>query len=76
MTTYTQLNPRLFAYGIKAVLIRDWIYPGWNRRRDDGRLEPIHGWRYVLHRILWGFNRLTYIPDADAWITLDWDVAP
>jgi hypothetical protein len=47
-------------WGLRAVMIRDYIAPGWNRRGRDGRLRSISGWRLVVHRILWGFNRLTY----------------
>ncbi len=34
-----------------------WLKPGWYRR-DGADLTPIAGWRLVLHRILWGYNRL------------------
>jgi hypothetical protein len=37
--------------------------------RDNGRLERISGWRLVLHRILWGFDRLIYLkPPQTLWI--------
>ncbi|AXN51268.1 hypothetical protein DSM43518_04810 [Mycobacterium marinum] len=50
-------------YGLRAIWITPYLYPGWYcRRRDNGRLQHIHGRRLALHRILWGFNRLVYIP--------------
>lgn len=49
---------------VSSVLIRDYVEPGWNRRDRHGRLQPISGWRLVLHRILWGFNRLVDVEDA------------
>lgn len=66
-------------YGIKAFLMTEFVYPGWHRRRrDNGRLERIGGWRLVLHRLLWGFDRITYVePDSpDCWqiLPLDFDV--
>jgi hypothetical protein len=49
-------------YGLRIIRITPYIYSGWNRRRrDNGRLEHISGPRLVIHRILWGFNRLIYI---------------
>lgn len=61
MTSYIQQQP--CPYGLRTVLITYfYICPGWNRRRRDNRhLEPIHGWRLLIHRILWGFDRLVYI---------------
>lgn len=47
-------------FTIRSVLVRPYVPPGWNRRGRDGRLRPISGWRLVMHRIIWGFNRLTY----------------
>ncbi|ALM02243.1 hypothetical protein SEA_TDANISKY_95 [Mycobacterium phage TDanisky] len=38
-----------------------WLNPGWYRREArDGvyKFTPITGWRYVAHRVLWGFDRL------------------
>lgn len=65
-------------YGIGAIMITSWVYPGWKRRDRGGQLEPLNGWRLVLHRILWGYARLAYVaPDSpDCWQTLplDFDV--
>lgn len=49
-------------YGICCIMIRPYIYPGWNRRRNNGRLEPIYGRRLIVHRILWGYQRLVFVP--------------
>lgn len=34
----------------------------------------IREWILLLHRILWGYDRLTYIDEADTWLPLDFDI--
>lgn len=46
---------------IGAVWITTYVNPGWNRRNRNGELECLTRRQLVLHRILWGFNRLVYI---------------
>lgn len=58
---------------LKMVVVKEFLYPGWHRRRrDNRRLEPLHGWRLVLHRVLWGFDRLVYVDRSGPSITV-WD---
>ncbi|QKO03263.1 hypothetical protein SEA_AWESOMESAUCE_80 [Mycobacterium phage Awesomesauce] len=38
-----------------------WLKPGWYRRENQGgiyRFTPVTGWRYIVHRVLWGFTGL------------------
>ncbi len=50
-------------------LRRQLVYPGWNRRTRRG-WEPLAAWQLVLHRLLWGFDRLMHVTPEDAWIEL------
>jgi hypothetical protein len=59
-------------YGLASVFIRDYFTYGWHRRSNNG-LDPIAGWRLALHRILWGFSRLTFIEEPFLFTPFDKD---
>lgn len=66
------LEQQQFSLDLRSVLIRDYVYDGWNRRGLGSRLVPIKGWRLAVHRILWGFQGLVYIEPPSFRIAL-WD---